>query len=711
MGKMRVSVNDIFQYRQPRQLALAPDGSRVAFVLETPSRLHDERMASLYWVDARSGGAAHRLTRGASREQSPQWSPDGRYLAFLSTRPDELELAPDDPKPPSEDPEPRAQIWVLDLLAGGEPRQLTRRPEGVAQFCWSPDGTEIAFSARDPSPAQEAYLRAIRDKKRPGPLVIDRVQHKHDGDGYLDNVSTHLFVIHVPSRAERRLTDGSASETDPRWAPDGQWIVFSSNRTGDPDNNARNDLWLINPQTAVTRRLTQGDVDASGAVFSPDGHEVAFISSLEPENSYRLRHVMAVRVADSTAVEDLAHDIGQGWTRVGGVVPDGPAADPVAQARVYPIAASATPFRVLTEGIVGPVAAVRWPEADTLWALVADRGQWRLASLSVTGRLQYHVPDGPMGSVNGFDAVPGMTIALVDQPDTAGELYRVTPGHALQRLTHLHDEWLSQRALGSVQRIAYRNHDGVTIDAVVVSPPAFDPAAGPAPLLVNIHGGPMSFDPPAFDFDAQYWAARGYLVLMPNYRGSISYGEPFCQVIQGRWGPMEHDDVMCGVDELVSRGWADPERLYCTGFSQGGIMTNWAVGHTDRFRAAVSEHGMWDYVAAYGTDDCHLWWQDDLGVPWQNEETYRRISPLSGVEHIRTPLLITAGELDWRCPLNQAEQLYLALKKRGVPTELVIYPGEHHAITRLSRAVDRHRRIMAWLARYGGPAPEDPPAP
>lgn len=153
-------------------------------------------------------------------------------------------------------------------------------------------------------------------------------------------------------------------------------------------------------------------------------------------------------------------------------------------------------------------------------------------------------------------------------------------------------------------------------------------------------------------FDTQYLASQGYLVLLVNYRGSISYGERFCAVIRGDWGHREHDDVMSGVQAVLDRGWADPDLLYCTGFSQGGIMTNWAVGHTDIFRAAASEHGMWDYTAAYGTDDCHLWWQDDIGVPWQNEEKHRTMSPSSGLQNIRTPLLITAGEVDWRCPLS-----------------------------------------------------------
>jgi dipeptidyl aminopeptidase/acylaminoacyl peptidase len=194
----------------------------------------------------------------------------------------------------------------------------------------------------------------------------------------------------------------------------------------------------------------------------------------------------------------------------------------------------------------------------------------------------------------------------------------------------------------------------------------------------------------------------GYMVLMVNYHGSISYGEAFCESIRGCWGPTEHGDVEAGVDALTALGWADPARLFVTGFSQGGIMTNWAVGHTDRFRAAVSEHGMWNYLMSFGTDDCHLWWQDDMGAPWQNAEAYTQSSPASGLANIKTPTLVMAGEQDWRCPLIESEQMYIGLQKRGVPTELVVYQGERHSVSKPRRMIDRIRRICGWFAQYGG---------
>jgi dipeptidyl aminopeptidase/acylaminoacyl peptidase len=718
LAKTRITLDDVYRTAQVREIALSPDGTRAAFVMDAARRADDDRIPSLYVLDLESGGEPHRMTRGAFQDSHPRWSADGRYLAFLSNRPDELEVAavnasPPDPSKKVEDhedkDEPKAQVWVLDLRYGGEPRQLTRRKEGVDAFDWSPDGSRIVIESRDPSAEQDAYLKSIRDKKKPGPWVLTRVQHKHDGDGFLDDVPHHLFLVTVADRVETRLTAGPASETDPVWSPDGHAILFSSNRTGDADQNGRVDLWLIDPDTGAVRRLTRGDVRAGNPVFSPDGREIAFLSPRDPENAYVIEHVWTMNVQDSVPVPNLETCIGEGWSEIGGVVPDVPGPDPVQSARVYPVASERTPARILTDGIPGPAVDLRWPEAGRLLAMAGHHGQWRLLAVYPDGPFEFQAPADRIGTVTGFDARGTHAVAVIDHPQTAQEIYRIDPSGASVRMSKLHDAWLQEREAAALRWIRYHDHDGVEVEALVTTPPGFKPGEdAPAPLLVNIHGGPMAFDAPGFDFDAQYFAGLGYVVLQVNYRGSISYGEDFCRSIQGRWGPMEHDDVMCGVDEVIRLGWADPDHLYCTGFSQGGIMTNWAIGHTDRFRAAVTEHGMWNYEAAFGSDDCHSWWQDDLGVPWQNPDLYRRIAPMSGVDQIRTPVLITAGEVDWRCPLDQAEQLYIALKKRGVETSLVVYPGEHHAITRPTRAIDRLTRLQGWMGRYGGPS--DPEA-
>ncbi len=682
-------LDDYYRLRAITEVALSPDGHLAVFGLRAQRRREDDQQSSLWIVPTDGSEPAQRLTRGPGDARSAAFSPDGRLLAFLGQRPHESEVAASLPKEEAEH-EPRAQIWVLDLARGGEARQVTAREEGVAGFDWAPDGRRLVVAARAPTDAQRAYLRALRDRSRPGPYVLRRTQHKHDTRGFLDEVATHLFTVDLESRAERQLTDGPCDEGEPRWSPDGRWIAFTSNRTGDPDNNRRTDLWLAaaDGDGGGFRRLTCGDVAARWPRWSPDGRRLAFVSSLEPESTYRLSLLMTV--AAGGGQELAALPVGEGFASVGGIVGDTVAGDPVAHAHVYPVPLGRSPVAVLTEGLDRPVVgAPAWAGDDALLAPVGDRGQTVLVRCEADGRcVRVHpAAEDRLCTLGAVDAAGGVTVAVVDRPETGPDLWRVGGG----RLTDV-NPWLRQRRLLPARWVQAGAAEALVLGEVSAS----------APLLVAIHGGPQAYDSPGLRFDRQYWAGQGYVVVMVNYRGSISYGEAFCRAIQGDWGPREHADVMAGVDAVLARGWADPARLYCTGFSQGGIMTNWAVGHTDRFRAAVSEHGMWDYRAAFGTDDCHLWWQDDLGVPWQNEAAYARISPASGAAAIRTPLLITAGEHDWRCPLDQAELLYITLKKRGVPSELVVYQGEHHAISRPARAIDRLRRIGAWLARYGG---------
>ncbi|MFZ5825390.1 MAG: prolyl oligopeptidase family serine peptidase [Bacillota bacterium] len=704
---------DYYRLNTLSEVAVSPDGRQAVYVQRSSRKSKNDHYTNLWLVQTDGAGPTHRLTRTLSRDSSPGFSPDGRYLAFLSTREHEIEVAEsqaEEAKNSNGKPKngkPKSQVWLLDLVRGGEPRQVTALPEGVSAFDWAPDSARLVVVARTPSPAQKKYLEAIRGEER-GPVQLRRMQHKADGRGFLDEVKTHLHVVDVASRAITQLTDGPCDESEARWSPDGQWIAFGSNRTGNADSNRRRDLWLIRPDGGECRRLTFGDLNAAGLAWSPDSRHIAFISNLEPENAYKLRHALVVEVASARPVADLAACVGEGWSDLGGTVPDLVGGqDPVAAARRYPVPVQQTPYRILTGGLDRTMmSAPTWLDNDRVLIRAGDRGQTRLLVASLNGEAGFIYPTDRFQELSLAAAAGGRVVFSLDGPQSGPDLYALPAdnlaGAEPVRLTAINEALMAERELARYERIEFTGSLGDRVEALVAVPPGWSPEAGPAPLIVSIHGGPMSYDNPAFHFLRQYWAGMGYLVLMVNYHGSISYGEAFCESIRGSWGPVEHGDLEAGVDQLVALGWADPERLFVTGFSQGGIMTNWAVGHTDRFRAAVSEHGMWNYHISFGTDDCHLWWQDDMGVPWQNPETYAKASPASGLEKIKTPTLIMAGEHDWRCPLVESEQMYVALQKRGVPTQLVVYQGEWHAVSRPRRMIDRIRRICNWFAQYGG---------
>jgi len=658
-------------------VAVSPDGERVAVVATEFDRGDDERYSSVFVVPADGSGDPHRLTR-ASGASDPAWSPDGSTLGILAEREADLAVRGDSEKRGDDggdgDADPSSQLWTFDLDRGGDARQVTAREHGVESFDWGPAGDRVVVAADDPTEAQAEY-RASRAEG--GPIVTRRLQHKYDGSGWLDDVATHLFVVDVGSREARRLDDaygGGAAEPAtglaPAWSPDGDRIAFLSNRTDRPDDSGAMDLYTIRPDGTDLRAHTDTAVRASEPTWGPDGDRVAFFGR-NPENMYDPTELY---VADAAA-EDY-------WS------------------------VSASLDRPAGRG--GPAV---WLDGETLLTAVGDEGLTRLVRFDAGSDDPERVFErqGRFRTVSTLHGAGGTLALALSEPGEGLDAFALDVADVdagandpdpLARLTRTNERLLDRYGTPQCRRVTFES-EGVEVEAVVHFPEAFDPDdPDPAPLVASIHGGPVSYDAPEYDFPSLHWTERGYVVLRVNYRGSSSYGRSFSERISGEWGRREPIDVLNGVEEAVDRGWADPDRLFVTGFSYGGVTTAFVLTKSDRFRAAAAEHGIYDRYAYFGTGDSHNRMEADFGLPWEDEETYRSISSITDVGEIDTPLLVTAGGEDWRCPPTQAEQLYVSVRKQGVPGKLVVYPDENHGVTLPERAIHRLETIDDWFEEF-----------
>ena len=662
----------LYDLRTPTEIALSPDGERLAVVVDEFDPDEETRRSSLLVVPTAGSEEPHRLTR-ASSASAPAWSPDGSKLAFLAARERDLGLGVgrrddrdgDGEEEDETDEEPETQLWAFDLERGGDARQLTDREEGVREFAWGPNGDRLVVSARDPTDEEREYLDR---REEGGPIETERLQHKADGVGWLDTVTTYLFVLEYGSRELTRLDDADGagameplSGLQPAWAP-GERIAFVTNREGEPDDSYAMDVCTIEPDGSGFEERTDGSLMASGPTWSPDGSKLAFVAG-QPDNWCV---PSTVYVADE-AVRSISSSLDR------------------------TVARNAEPH---------------WLDEETVLARIANEGNTRLARLPLEGGAEWTLDaQGEGRSLARCDVASGTVALLVNDPATGFDPYvldgvDLDRGGSLTRLADLNAGFDRGDSFPEMTRIEVES-EGERVEALVYYPDSFDPDDPLAhPLVVGIHGGPMSHDEPVRSFEFAYWTSRGYLVMRPNYRGSSSYGRAFCESLRGRWGSHEVTDIAACTEALVERGWAEADRLFVTGFSYGGISTAFLVSQTDLYTAAAAEHGIYDLRSCFGTDDTHRWLQNDFGLPWEESESYDAASSITDVAGIETPLLVTAGGEDWRCPPSQAEQLYVSVKKRDVPSKLVVYPDEHHAVGEPDRAIHRYEQLATWFERF-----------
>ncbi len=648
----RFQPEDVHRMQDVGDIAISPDGEWVAYTVETTNVEDDSYSTDLYMVSW-DGATRIQLTHTADgSEGSPRFSPDGKYLSFITTRPDDSEE--------DDDPAGKSQVWLLNR-AGGEARRLTSMPGGVSGYEWSPDSARLVLTSRDP----EAEKDEEATHETPEPIVVDRYAFKRDYVGYLGDRYTRLYVFDIAAEEATLLTPGPYDSTQPAWGPGSDLIAFTSKRQGDPDRHSNTDIYVIAAEDgAEPRQLTTWAGPDSNPAFSPDGKRIAYLQDGPPKYAgYDPSNVAVISVdgGDATLLTaELDNYIySPAWSRDG--------------KSIY--------FHFENDRI------------RSIASVPADGGD---ASVIYPTREAPGVARQYVVGANGIAAV----IGFGQKPP---EIYRLADA---QPLTDHNAEFVAAFDWASVEAYDAVSDDGVMVGSMLLKPPGYEEGKA-YPTIAYVHGGPVGQDAFEFDYMSQALAAQGYLVVNPNYRGSSGRGRDFSRAIYADWGGLEIVDIHAVMDKLVADGLADPDRLGIGGWSYGGINTNFAIARDTRFSAAVSGASASNYIAGYGTDQYIRQYEDEIGLPWESPDNYFRMSyPFLKADRIKTPTLFMVGELDWNVPLINSEQMYQALRSLNVPTQLVVYPGEHHGLSKPSYVQDRLERMIDWYGKYLGMSPE-----
>ena len=658
-----ITIDDYFQIRAVHDPQLSPDAQWVAYTVHSAS-LKDDKNEERIWMVPSAGGDAVALTAEGSSSSHARWSPDGKFIAFLSAR-----------------SEGQTQVWLLNRL-GGESQRLTDTPQDVDDFAWSPDGRRLALVLRDASPEELEAAKEAKDKdgeagpkdkkKAAKPWVIDRLQFKFDEIGYLDRRRTHLYIFDLAAKSMTQITSGDYDDSEPAWSPDGKLLAFSSNRSKpDPDLNYNSDIWTVAADNSdkgahLTQVTTNPGADTAPA-WSPDGKRLAYVTQLDPSLfDYATKHIAVSPAAGGEAkVLTLAFD------------------------RV-----SITPRFS--------------PDGKFIYFIADDDGTQNVCRVPVTGGEITRPVSGRL-MVNEYSlAKTGALVAQIATIDRPDELFTVSEGK-LTQITHTNDALMSKLKLSHGDYVHFKSKDGTIVSGYLYKPLDYVPGKK-YPTILRPHGGPVWAYYAEFDHLPQLFAANGYAVLFPNPRGSTGYGQKHAQAIFADWGNKDFQDDMAMVDYAIEQGIADPDKLGVGGWSYGGISTDFIIAQTTRFKAAISGAGGALFASDYGHDQYQKDYEIELGHPWANRAAWDKVSPFYKVASITTPALFMGGDIDWNVPILGGEQMYQALKRLGRTTELIVYPGEYHEFKTPSHIKDRLERYLAWYAHYvkGDPAPARP---
>ncbi len=642
--KRGVTPEDYYAFETVSDPRISPDGKLVAYVLTTVDQKQNRRNSSIWLAPTDGSRAPWQFTTSPQSSSAPRWSPDGQWLAFVSTRAAGAEPA-------------RPQVHVLSMQ-GGEARRVTSLKNGVGAFQWSPDGTRLVCLSRTGPSDQRPELADRSDVRH-----YRTMSYKFNDTGWYDDKRSHLWVVDVKTGAAKQITSGDDwNDTDPQWSPDGTRIAFVSDRTGKAFEQSRNtDVWVISADGGPLTKISAHDEPDRGPRWSPDGKSIAFVGS-ERETSHP-----KIWIAPS-----------------GG----GPAQLAASNLDLIP-------------------GEMDWIEdGRALVFATGVRGEYHLYRVDLATKAVRPVTSGPRAVRNAdFNDRANRMVYTVNDFTHLDDIHVADlAGRNERRLTNHNQALWSKLQLQGVERITYKSADDWDVDGFLVKPLGWVEGKK-YPMILNVHGGPAGMYGVDWFHEFQVYAARGWAVFYTNPRGSTGYGEKFERGIFGEWGGKDYQDVMNGVEAILKKHpWIDRDRLGVTGGSYGGFMTNWIVGHTDMFKAAVTLRSVVNFVSDEGTRDGAYGHKRDFGGNlFEKFDLYWERSPLKYAKNVKTPTLILHADNDFRVPLEQGEQWFRALKLYGVTTELVIFPRENHNLTRTGEPkhlVESLNWQLYWFDRF-----------